>query len=213
MSDEQKKHDGSIQNQANQTQKPDQNALTGLPAKEAAPVTQPVTPSKVGPITTDEDSDNKLLIKIMLQREMRLAKEEELKAIQKDKRDKQREFNAKHHYDAKIERQVKCRHKKGGRSGPKSQVTDFAVYYHTFINNEAVIKCMLCGAKWKVNDTKQYLVRNGKHIPNHTKIGWEEAMVMVGQSTNTPTSSEVPLMVQSAVTDVSLSDEEIPNID
>jgi hypothetical protein len=52
--------------------------------------------------------------------------------------------------------------------------------------------------RWEPNDTKEFLFRkDGKgvlrKIPNHTKQGWEEFQAMFTQSTNTPTSSEVPL--------------------
>jgi hypothetical protein len=185
--------------------------------KTVVPQAKPVIPAslpKAAPVEGLDPAQLSLLVQVMMQRELRLAQEEELKSQQRIKRDQQREFNAKHHYDAKIERQTKCRHKKGGKNGPKSGVVDYAVFYHTYINNESVIKCMLCGAKWKVNDTDQFLVRNGKNIPNHTKIGWTRALEMVSQSTNTPTSSEIPLMVQSAVAGISDQlPEEIPNID
>jgi len=82
---------------------------------------------------------------------------------------------------------------KGGKHGPKSGVIDYNVGLHTYINGENIIKCNSCMMKWKVNDTIEFLVRGGRKIANHTKIGWQQAQAMLNQSTNTPTSSEVPM--------------------
>ena len=40
---------------------------------------------------------------------------------------------------------------------------------------------------------------NGKKISNHTKIGWAQALAMVSQSTNSHTSSEVPMDAKPSV--------------
>lgn len=39
-------------------------------------------------------------------------------------------------------------------------------------------------------DTAEYLDRNGSKIPNWTGIGWREAVAMVEDSSNKPSSSE-----------------------
>jgi hypothetical protein len=87
---------------------------------------------------------------------------------------------------------------KGGKKGPRSGVTDYAVYLHTFINGENIIKCFICGMKWKMRDTTEFLVRGGRQIANHTKIGWAQASGFLAQSTNTASSSEVPMEARPA---------------
>lgn len=118
-----------------------------------------------------------------------LEKQEKLRARQA--RDEQRRINAEYNEAEVKEKQRICTHKKGGTRGPKSTKLDYAVYFHTFTDGSSYIRCLICGAKWKSTDTKEYLVRRGQKVPNHTGIGWAEAHQMLGQSTNSPSSSEV----------------------
>jgi hypothetical protein len=85
---------------------------------------------------------------------------------------------------------------KGVGKGPAPFKDDFAVYLHTYIDKRSVIRCFICGMKWRVEDTAEILTRNGHKIVNHTKVGWREATQMLSRSTNTPSSSEIPLLVQ-----------------
>lgn len=133
------------------------------------------------------------MLEIMMAREVRLAAKEQAEEIARDAKNKQRELNAQNHTEKDLLRQARCTHLKGGKKGPRSGVRDFAVYLHTYINAEQVIKCFLCKMAWKVNDTIQTLRRKGRNVPNHTKIGWVEANAMLQQTTNTPSSSEIPL--------------------
>jgi hypothetical protein len=169
-------HDGSTTNQLNQPTIKD-------------PVLQAVAKSNV---PEKEKSELAMLLEVIMRREARLAKSEEAEEFRRNARDKQREFNAQHHSDADIDNQRNCKHLKGGKNGPRSQVRDFAISLHTYINAEQVIRCHICSAKWKIRDTKDYLYRQGKQVPNHTRIGWEEACTMLTQSTNRPSSSEIP---------------------
>lgn len=134
-----------------------------------------------------------LMAEIMLKREIRENEKEEARLASEAKRQKQRDINARSHFNDKLTEQARCRHLKGGKNRVRTQVKDYAVYMHTFINTERVIRCQLCGMKWKPQDTKEFLVRNGKNTPNHTKLGWEEALAMVNETSNTPSASEIPL--------------------
>ena len=73
----------------------------------------------------------------------------------------------------------------------KSPTVDYAVYFHTFLDAKSYIRCQICGMKWRKDDTAETLIRYGKPVPNHTGIGWKEAVQMAKKSTNTPSASEV----------------------
>lgn len=157
----------------------------------------PAVPTQVTPAvpaaSQPSASDFALLAQIMLQREARAAAKEQAEQNAKDARDKQRDINARSHYEDDKSNQAKCKHLKGGKLRRPTQAKDYAVYIHTYINSERVIKCMLCNMKWKIRDTKEFLFRYGKRIQNHTQIGWNEAMEMLGQTSNMPSSSEIPM--------------------
>lgn len=89
-------------------------------------------------------------------------------------------------------KQARCTHLKGQTSTANNPTVDYAVYQHTFVNADTVIKCRYCAMKWRPEDTVEFLVRKGKKIANHTKIGWREAKMMVKQSTDKPSTSEIP---------------------
>lgn len=139
-----------------------------------------------------------LMAEIMLKREMRLVAEDEAKVAALKRREEQRDRNARSEYEDDLVDQAKCKHLKGGKNRIRLQAKDFAVYHHTYINRETVIRCFLCGMKWKPQDTKESLLRNGKKVANHTNIGWEEAIAMLAETSNQPSSSEVPLTTISA---------------
>lgn len=139
------------------------------------------------------------LVKTMLEREARLAAKENVEQAAIVKRDAQRKKNAESHFADETGTQAKCRHLKGGK-GPKRRGfgKDYAIYIHTYPNAEQVIRCFLCGMKWKRRDTDEFLFRgdgNGKlqKIPNHTNIGWAKAVEMLADTTNTPSASEIPI--------------------
>lgn len=73
------------------------------------------------------------------------------------------------------ERQKRCRHLKGGGYGLSTIGRDYNISYHRFINNRARIRCLTCGKVWWENEP-----------------GWKEALEMMNQSSNTPSSSEIP---------------------
>lgn len=68
-----------------------------------------------------------------------------------------------------------CPHLKGGRlRGPRK---DYSVNLHTFVDGSKKITCTICRKKWTPDSPD-----------------WENAVSMVEQSTNRPSSSEVPYL-------------------
>ena len=131
------------------------------------------------------------LLQLMLLKEGREAAKEQQGIEQDAQRQKKRDQNSKQHDTRKLLDQARCKHKKGGKRGPKTQNVDYALGQHTFITAETVIRCLICGMKWHKHDTVEYLLRNGRKISNHTHLGWNEVVNMLGQSSNTPTTSEI----------------------
>lgn len=168
--------DKQQQNQQNQTQ-PNQTQQNKAAAES---------------LNNDPSTLNQLL-QVILLREAKAARAEEARDAAQAQKNSKRAENARHSAEATLGTQLKCKHLKGGRRGPKSGVKDFAVNLHVFIDQTVTIKCHLCGMKWKKDDTVEYLMRNGKKIRNHTRLGWAEATAMLSQSTNTMSSSEVPM--------------------
>ena len=147
------------------------------------------------PVVPSDSATLQMLVQLLLaERQQALEDREEGKRRAKV-RDDQRRINAEYAIAEKNKIQAMCTHKKGGR-GLKSPKTDYAVYAHTFTDNVAYIRCQICGAKWRNQDTAEYLVRKGQKIPNHTGKGWKEALAMLSESTNTPSSSEVTMATQ-----------------
>lgn len=148
-------------------------------------------PMAIPPAAAPSQLDS--LLQILIQQQARLAIKDQQEDEAKKARDKQREKNAQDHTAKDLLRQARCTHLKGGRKGPRSQVRDYAVYLHTFIDSKYSIKCFICKMEWKIKDTTEFLFRKGKKVSNHTRTGWFEASKMLEQTTNTPSSSEIPL--------------------
>lgn len=78
-----------------------------------------------------------------------------------------------------------CLHLKGGRQR-RGGIRDFAVRFHTYPDGSQKVNCTICRKEW---------------LPGGPD--WTEAMSMVNQSSNTPSSSEViinlPLTSRTAV--------------
>jgi hypothetical protein len=132
------------------------------------------------------------LVKLLLLREGREVQKLEEEEQRKAARQKQHDRNAKDEDSKYLLKQARCKHLKGGKKGPKNNQKDYSVYQFSFISGETVIRCQLCGMRWRMQDTVDFLVRNKRKVSNHTKIGWREAVTMCDQSTNTPSSSEIP---------------------
>lgn len=158
-----------------------------------------VTPAATPALTGGLNASLEALVQIMFEdRARQIAKEQAVEAALAQKQ-AQRKKNADSHYADASLGQTRCRHLKGGR-GPKRRGfgKDFAVYIHTYPNAEQVIRCFLCGMKWKRRDTDEFLYRgdgNGKlvQVKNHTGIGWAKAVEMLADTTNTPSASEIPI--------------------
>lgn len=168
----------------------DQLAAGKAPVVVAAPST---LGNKEAAETLTQGLDNNLLGQLV--QLMVLEQQERLKTtrdIQKREaaRSAQRDRNAKDQDSKLLLKQAKCKHLKGGKRGPKTQNKDYAVYQHRFINFIQYIRCAICGMKWYMEDTVEYLVRKGHKISNHTKIGWREACGLMEGSTNTMSTSE-----------------------
>lgn len=150
--------------------------------------------SSVSEALLKEDSNDPMaqFFKLMIMREKR----ELLKAQQEENarltREAARAKNKSQDSAKILLRQARCKHLKGATSTANNPTVDYAVYQHTFVNTDTIIKCTLCGMKWRPEDTVEYLFRNGRKISNHTKIGWREAVLMTKQSTNKQSSSEIP---------------------
>ena len=182
---------------ANQANDPNQNLDA---AKSQVPPV--IVPAAVKPRSMEEKLD--ILLTLMATKEARIAEDEQNKETARLARNAQREKSSKAHVEKQLVKQARCRHLKGGKLGPLGGVPNYNVTMHTFIQNIVVGKCNNCGMKWQPGDTPEFLFRlDGKgvkrRIANHTKQGWTEFQAMQIQSTNTPTSSEVPLQAVSVV--------------
>jgi hypothetical protein len=171
----------------------EQEQSTELQKSAAPPVIAKVAPA------ASESTKLDLLLQLLLSREARTAEAEQNAETARKARNAQRELSARTHVEKQLVKQARCRHMKGGKKGPRSGVVDYAVYLHTYINGESIIKCFLCQMKWKAKDTVENLVRGGRQIANHTKIGWAQAVGFLSQSTNTASSSEVPMEAKPSV--------------
>lgn len=170
---------------------------TPVPAPVQAQPAPPVEVAKSAPVDATQ-----ALVNMMLKREARAAAKEQAELDAIEAKNRQRDINARSNFNDELEKQVKCKHLKGGKNRIRTQAKDFAVYMHTFINKEVIIRCFLCGMKWKTLDTKEHLVRNGISLPNHTKIGWEEAVNMINETSNQPSASEIPMNATAVVSGI-----------
>jgi len=171
----------------------DQLSAGKAPAVVAGPATPTATLSKETSEALTQGLDNNLLgqlVRLMvLEQQERLQVASNLQA-RESARAAQRTRNAKDQDSKLLLKQAKCKHLKGGKKGPKTQNKDYAVYQHVFIDFTTYIRCRICGMRWFMQDTVEYLFRKGRKISNHTKIGWREAVNMCDSSTDTISKSE-----------------------
>ena len=179
----------SVSELLEQGQKPDVPAVAAAPVA-AAPVAAPAAAPALAGI--DAGLLGQLVSLMVAERAEALKTTQELKqriqAVEKQRSRNSREQDAK-----RIAKQATCRHLKGvGKHTPKGamQRIDYAVYLHRFVDFSERIQCRICAAKWRKGDTAEYFLRGGRQIPNHTHIGWLEAMRMVDQSSDTYTACE-----------------------
>jgi hypothetical protein len=184
-----------MENEKQPTQVPVSRLENGQESK-----VQPVIASK--PKSMEEKLD--LLLTFLATKEARIAEDEQSKEVARLARNVQREKSSAANVEKELLKQARCRHLKGGKLGPLGGVPNYNVTMHTFIDNKTIGKCNNCRMRWMPGDTQEFLFRVDskgvkRKIANHTKQGWGEFQAMFTQSTNTPTSSEVPLQAVSAV--------------
>lgn len=170
-----------------------QNQFKPVEEVAATPVAPaaPIVPSAPSAALNNEVME---ILRILAGNEARKAAQETILANQEKARDIQRQRNSKEKSQDRLIKQARCKHLKGTGKGPKSPQIDYNVYHHTFISKDQWIKCNNCNMKWFPQDTPEFLYRPGrvKPIPNHTKQGWHDALNMMANSTNKPSSSEIP---------------------
>jgi hypothetical protein len=150
---------------------------------------QPAAPAVAAP-AIDAGTLQMLVTMLLTERQEQMEERQVRKAAYVAK-EKQRRINAAFQLDQKNKGQSLCTHRKGGRSGFNPAFVNFAISHHTYVDATTVIRCLICGMRWKPGDTKQFLIRRGIQIPNHTEWGWADAHKAMKQTTNTATSSEM----------------------
>ena len=154
----------------------------------------PVLPAATEPSISTLES----MLKILMQREIRATEKEAAEEARIAARAAQRRKSGEGSNINQILKQKNCPHRKGGKL--LGAQIDHCVGMHTFIDRTMQITCHRCGMIWRrFNthiDTREFLyVENGQEIiaiPNHTGLSWNDAVLMMTQSTNKPTSSEIP---------------------
>lgn len=131
------------------------------------------------------------LVQLLLAQQQEVMLEKQEKSRAREAREKQHRLNSQYNEKNDKHKQAICTHRKGGKSGPKSNLIDYAVYLHQFVDESVYIRCLICGMKWKPLDTEEYLVRRGQKIENHTKTSWKDAKQMLSNSTNKNSASEI----------------------
>ena len=148
------------------------------------------------PEAVPSDSETlRLLVQLLLadRQEQAQIRQEQLQARQA--KDRQRRIDSEYFIKNKNNVQSICTHRKGGK-GVRSVKVDYAVYHHTFTDASTYIRCQICGMKWRSQDTPEFLLRGGQKIPNHTGIGWKDAVKMLSETSNTASASEVQTVAQ-----------------
>ena len=92
-----------------------------------------------------------------------------------------------------------CDHRKGtgGQGGRvKNPIVDYSVFFHTFVNRVSVVRCVKCGGEWGEGTTMETIKHyDGTTEPNFTGVDWNRALQMVSESTNQPSSAEIPFQI------------------
>lgn len=128
----------------------------------------------------------RLLIKDLMEEKLQKRAQDIAKKAQRAKNAKEKDKTGV------VRKQAACLHIKGKGKRLPGQGIDFNLFKHIFISNKIVIGCLSCRMKWHPGDTMEFLIRNGKKVPNHTKWGWAEADEKFSSqaTSNTPSSSE-----------------------
>lgn len=164
-------------------------------SNEKAPITAAQIAAAVPAAETVSGSTLKgleLLLSLMLKKEEANLLKEDAERKRQTQIAAQREKTQSQNAYKIIKLQASCKHLKGGRRLKADKNIDYNVVLFVFPDGVWQIKCHSCAARWRKQDTVEFLFRNGKKIPNHTRMGWAEALHLVDQSTNTFASAEVP---------------------
>jgi len=169
-----------------------QNPVPTVPiqTQQAKPASQPIP---AAPAVMDPNMLYSLVQLLLAERQDAMEERKEKRRAHEAREAMRRKSSEYNEADVRHKQSI-CTHKKGcGRGSVRGSKLDYAVYFHTFIDQSSQIRCQICGAKWKKNDTAEFLYRRGERIPNWTGIGWTDALKMLNESTNVPSSSEVKL--------------------
>lgn len=123
----------------------------------------------------------------------------EMKKAQRDKTDAALAAKDERNY-------ANCDHLQGNhKRGEIPQRKVSALNHHTFHNKVARYHCTKCGFKWFKQDTKKHLLRNGKKVPNPTKMSYADAqlhtMTNSGYGQNKPSKAFMRVTYKEIATD------------
>lgn len=136
------------------------------------------------------------MVKLLVEEKAIAAEEKKEKLRVQQARDESHRKIAQYNEAEERKKQTYCTHLKNqpmrNYFTPKSPKIDYAVSHHHFPDGKTYVRCLICGAKWHKGDTDEFIFIGGKKLQNWTGIGWDKALKMVVESTNTSTSSEIP---------------------
>ena len=138
------------------------------------------------------------MVQLLMEEKAELLADKKQQKLRNAAKDEAYQKLSDYNVEEEHKKQTICTHLKGGR-GPKNAKVDYALYHHTFPDASTYIRCQICGMKWKKGDTEETIRRFGKDQPNHTGISWRQAVQLLASSTNTPTTSEVPMKVATPI--------------
>jgi len=156
---------------------------------EVKPTAAPQTQSEAIPSDAEE---LRALVRLLIAKERKTLVEDAAVETARIQRQKQRNATAINNFHKRNTKQGRCVHEKGGAHRNK-KISDPSVYMHRYIDGTFVIKCQGCNFAWKEGDTKRYITRFGVKQPNVTGKSWLDALEMLSRSTNTMTSTEIPM--------------------
>lgn len=135
------------------------------------------------------------MVQLLLEEKAQAAEERKAKLVVQQARDESSKKIAGYNEKEERNKQRLCTHQKNQPSKhhytPRALKVDYAVGYHLYPDGVAEIRCLICGAKWHKGDTDEQWTKNGVVRKNWTKMGWQAALRMVQESSNTPTRSEL----------------------
>lgn len=153
-----------------------------------------------------KQSAQEIMAEIMMQeRAEKLAKDQAAKASYAAKLATRQRTDAS--LAAKEERTyANCDHLQGNhKRGEIPQRKVSALNHHTFHNKVARYHCTKCGFKWYKQDTKKTLLRNGKKVPNPTKMSYADAQLHTltnsGYGQNKPSKAFIRVSYKEIATD------------